>query len=252
MSLRHVAERLLMPPGCCLVLLLLGAALLRRRPRLARACLGLAVAILWIASTPWVGDVLIRAQETVPPFDPVQGTDAQAIVVLGAGVEGETPEYGGLTVGSLSFERVRWGARLQRATGLPLLITGGSARPGAEPVAELMREAAEDDLGVPVRWVEPDSLTTWENAALSRQLLAAEGIDRVLLVTHAWHMPRSVLAFEAHGFEVVPAPTMFHGVPAEGLDGWIPSAKGLRRTTWALHEWIGRLAYGMREAEATP
>ncbi len=247
MSPTHLVERLVLPPGGCLVLLAAGWVLGRRWPRLGRACLVLAFLTLWLSSTPWIGAVLIRAQETTPAFDPVRGTDAEAIVVLGAGVEGETPEYGGLVLGPLSLERVRWAARLQRMTGLPIALTGGSARPDATPVAELMREVLVQDLGVPVRWTEGDSATTWENAALSRKVLSAEGVDRVLLVTHAWHMPRAVMAFEAHGFEVVPAPTMFHGPPPEGLDGWIPTSKGLRHTTWALHEMIGRVVYGLRD-----
>ena len=101
--------------------------------------------------------------------------------------------------------------------------------------------------------VEPGRAVVVEDAIVGVQAGRAGGfglvigVDRVLLVTHSWHMRRAILAFEAHGFQVVPAPTMFHGVPPEGLDGWTPSAKALRHTSWALHEWIGRLYYSTRE-----
>ena len=111
-----------------------------------------------------------------------------------------------------------------------------------------MREALEQDFGASGRWVESASATTWENAQLSRTLLGVEGVQRVVLVTHSWHMPRAVLAFEKAGFEVIPAPTMFHGAPPTGLDAWMPTARALRRTSWAAHEWLGRLAYSLRDS----
>ncbi len=262
MTLYGLVGRLAGPPACFLLMMAVGLLLSRRkglgtkgtaggRRQLAGKLLLVGgFVLLWVSALPWVGAVLIRSLEQVPAWELDQpllpGEQAEAIVLLGAGVEGETPEYGGLTLGALSLERVRWAARVQRATGLPLVITGGSARPGATPVAELMRDALVQDFDVNVRWVEGASATTWENAALSKQLLSSEGIDHIVLVTHSWHMPRAVLAFERHGFSVQPAPTMFHGEPPDGLDAWLPSARALRHTSWATHEWLGRLWYSIR------
>ena len=241
-------ERLVIPPGGPLLLLVVGWGLARRWPRLGRGLMVLGLLVLVTASTPKVGAVLLRSLEDTPIWEPGVGhDDVEAIVVLGAGVAGETPEYGGLTLGPLSLERVRHASRLQAQTGLPIVVTGGSARPGATAVAELMREALEQDLGAEVRWTEGKSATTWENAARCRSLLDVEGVRRIALVTHAWHMPRAQLAFERHGFEVVPAPTMFHGVPPEGLSAWLPTARAMRRTSWALHEFLGYWVYDMRE-----
>jgi uncharacterized SAM-binding protein YcdF (DUF218 family) len=51
------------------------------------------------------------------PLDLAQVSNAQAIVILGGGVRREAPEYGGATLGGITLERVRYGARLARTTG---------------------------------------------------------------------------------------------------------------------------------------
>jgi len=99
---------------------------------------------------------------------------------------------------------------------------------------------------VRARWVEGRALTTYDNARYARQLLAADGIDRIALVSHAWHLPRAAAAFRRVGFAVLPAPTL---VPAErrfdALD-WLPDAPALTRSTLALHEYLGGAWYRLR------
>src|SRR3546814_14888599 len=72
-----------------------------------------------------------------------------------------------------------------------------------------MQITLERDFGVEVRWTESESTSTWTNARLSAAKLRAAGIRRFYLVTHAWHMPRAMLAFAGTGLEAVPAPTCF-------------------------------------------
>jgi uncharacterized SAM-binding protein YcdF (DUF218 family) len=78
---------------------------------------------------------------------------AQAIVILGGGVRHEALEYGGHTLGRLTLERTRYGARVAKQTGLPVLVSGG-APSGGIAEAEVMRAALAEEFGVPVRWVE--------------------------------------------------------------------------------------------------
>src|SRR3546814_11808110 len=72
-----------------------------------------------------------------------------------------------------------------------------------------MQSTRERDFGVEVRWTESESTSTWTNARLSAAKLRAADIRRFYLVTHAWHMPRAMLAFAGTGLEAVPAPTRF-------------------------------------------
>jgi len=74
---------------------------------------------------------------------------------------------------------------------------------------------------------------------MTAQLLHAQGITRVAVVTHAWHMPRSVRQFEAAGFEVTPAPMGFISADMEPLLRWVPSGTAVRECAWLLKEWLG-------------
>ena len=75
------------------------------------------------------------------------------------------------------------------------------------------------------------------------RILARAGIQRIALVSHAWHLPRATAAFEEAGMEVLPAPTAPHAPPNGLLESLVPRGKSLRDSAWAVHEWVGRLWY---------
>jgi uncharacterized SAM-binding protein YcdF (DUF218 family) len=234
---------LLLPPLNCLLLIALGWVIWRSRSKAARALVGVGVLFLSILSIPAVGALLVRGLEA-EPLDLTQVKSAQAIVVLGAGRYRDAPEYGGDTVSSSGLIRLRYAATLYRSTGLPLLVTGGKPDGGDLSEAETMRRALVTEFKVPVKWVEEESENTRDSSIRVTALLRAAGIRRVLLVTHATHMRRSVRAFTAAGLEVVPAPTDFSG-PLTILD-FLPQAGGLATSDSALHEWIGIIWYRLR------
>lgn len=236
---------LLLPPLNALLLAAVGLALLRRRPKLGTRLLIAALALLYLLSTPMVGDGMLHLLETSPALSAPPHRDADAIVVLAAGTYFDAPEYGGDTVNPLGLERARYAARLARQTGLPILATGGSPAGGvAEAVA--LKNVLENDFRVPVRWIEVQSLTTLDNAFHSRKILQAAGIGKIYLVTHAWHMPRALLVFRAAGFDVVPAPTGFTSYNDFTLSDFLPSVRALVRSYYALHEAIGIAWYRAR------
>ena len=107
-----------------------------------------------------------------------------------------------------------------------------------------------DDFGVSARWVESDSINTDQNAYLSAQLLRKENIQRILLVTDAIHMPRARLAFEHAGLQVIPAPSIFLASDHYHFAHVIPNAQSLKNSHYAIHEWLGLLAYRLRYALA--
>ena len=94
--------------------------------------------------------------------------------------------------------------------------------------------------------MEDASTNTWENARNSRALLTDSGISRIYLVTHAWHMPRAILAFERAGFEVIPAATAWTTHQRTDLLDFIPSAAALLDSRWFLHEVIGMYWYRLK------
>ncbi|MEO1766939.1 YdcF family protein [Thiobacter aerophilum] len=235
---------LFLPPGSPLVMLALGWAVWPRRPRLGRALVLAGTLTLGLLSLPFVSASLLRLLAGEPPSH-LDFSGAQAIVVLGAGRYQDALEYGGDTVNRLALERLRYAARLARASGLPVLVSGGSPE-GRVPEASFMKAVLEDEFGVPVRWVEADSRNTWENARFSQRILAREGIERIVLVTHAWHMPRARAVFERAGLKVVPAGTRFYTPRGQGLADWLPDARALLDSSHALHEGLGLMWYRLR------
>lgn len=248
MGLRYFFKQLLLPPGALLLLLLGGWWLRRRHPRVGLLCFCCGLLGLWASTLPVVvefGGRLLERDIALPPASwPGLAQQADAIVVLGAGREVDDPGWAGDAASHLAVERLRYAARLAKASGLPVLITGGS--PYGRPLSEaaLMTEVMERDLGVPVRWQEEASRTTWENATLSAPMLREAGVKRVVLVTQAYHMARSRWSFERQGFTVIAAPVGFIGVPNQRpFGGWLPEAKAVEQSAQLLNEAAGLLLY---------
>jgi len=206
------------------------------------------VVALYALSTPLVGARLLQAlePETIVPAAPAAPAPG-AIVILAADLRRDAPDYGGDTVGALTLERIRYGARLHRMTGLPILVSGGLLPRAKRTLAEAMQRTLTEEFGVPVQWVENRSRSTLGNARLSAELLKSAGIGSIYLVTHAWHMARSVEVFESNGMHVVAAPTAFTYVgPGLAFSDFLPRPAALAESTFAFHELIGRLWYRLR------
>jgi len=249
--LTKIATALILPPGGNLLLAVTGLALWRRAKSLAMLLFAVSFVSLTLLSMPVVGDALFEAVERIPARLPgaALAADVGAIVVLAAGRNANAPEYRGETVSSRSLVQLRYGARLQRETGLPLLVSGGRVL-GGEPASEaaLIKGVLERELNVPVRWLEERSRNTAENARYSAELLREENIAAIILVTGAAHMPRAVEVFEGQGVRVTAAPTgrRAGNRAAAGVLDWLPSARALDRSRDALHELVGQFWYRIR------
>jgi len=102
--------------------------------------------------------------------------------------------------------------------------------------------------------VRKDSRNTYESAIACKKILEEKGIHRIILVTSAVHMPRSVSLFLHQGLEVIPAPTDYYvtkaelpsiqqgGIPAL-LFSLLPSSDNLEITSRTLKEYLGIFIY---------
>lgn len=232
---------LLLPPLNLILLCAIGLLLHSRRPHLGRAISAFALVTLAIISTP-AGALLLVAplERRNSPLMSTQHTGAQAIIVLSSGRIRNVPEYGGHdTPKPIPLVRLRYAAQLYRETGLPVLVSGGAPDGAAESEAAVMARSLREDFGVPVRWVEGRSDDTRQNAVLSANILRAAGVQRILLVTDAIHMPRAQTLFAQTGLDVVAAPASLRSHnPLQATD-FLPSDEGMSRAHYALHEWIG-------------
>ena len=245
MTFSYALSDLVLPPTSLIVLTIAGALLLRRSRAVGLTLmLGSQLALLAL-SLPAVANALARSLE--PP--PVTATDlkrAQAIVILAGGNNLGAPEWGGETVKTYTLQRLRYGARLARETGLPILVTGGRPQGGRFAEASVMRDVLVKEYNLEVRWVDAEAMTTGENALLSARILKAEGLTRVALVTDAIHMPRSRQVFEAAGLEVIACPTAYAGQRPFQPNQLVPGPHALQLSHAALREWVSRGYYLLR------
>ena len=239
----------LLPPLSLLLILALGIFLFHRRYAVAKALLLTGFGLLWIMSTPYFAEGALHLLEARTTALDSPRESADAIVILGGGTNFFAPEYGGQhTIGEASLVRLRYGAKLQRETGKPILVTGGKPLGNSVSEAQQMRVVLEQDFHVPVCWIEDGSDNTFENALYSFRLLQSAGIHKIYLVTHAWHMPRSADIFRRAGFEVVEAPTAFTTRYEIDLLAFLPRAESLGQSKIFVHELIGMLWYRVKLA----
>jgi uncharacterized SAM-binding protein YcdF (DUF218 family) len=244
----------LLPPLSLLCLFALGIFLLHHRSRLARNLILTAFILLWISSTPYFaqGALHLLEGQTTPlnvGRPDKQPLVADAIVILGGGTYFHAPEYSGQdTISAATLIRLRYGAKLHRETGKPILVAGGKPLGNSVSEAQQMRMSLEQDFGVPVRWTENASDNTFENAQNSFRILHQAGIRRIYLVTHAWHMPRAADVFRRAGFEVIEAPTAFTTRYQTDLLTFLPRAESLQGSQIFIHEVIGLLWYRLKSA----
>jgi uncharacterized SAM-binding protein YcdF (DUF218 family) len=255
---------LLLPPVPMLLLIWLGARLARQRSAWAAWLLLAAAAGIWLTSTSVLGEWLqqrllapahalapqdLRQLQAAPATRRTGAMPDTAIVVLGGGRESHAPEYGGPNLAPMSLQRLRYGLWLARETSLPVAFSGGTghAQSQGPGEAEVAAQIALREFGQPLKWVESSARDTRENAERSVALLRPAGVTRIVLVTHGWHMRRSLRAFEqaiqrsGGGLAVVAAPMGLARDDAAPPLRWLPSSQGFEDTRQALHEILGLL-----------
>jgi uncharacterized SAM-binding protein YcdF (DUF218 family) len=249
-----VLSKLMWPlaaPGNLIVLLLvIATTLLFTRWRRAgrRLLVGLVALLLAITVLP-VGDWVIAPLEGRFPAPRPMPRRVDGIVVLGGGVESERfVERGevGLSgagerfTASMELMRRYPDARVVYTAGDPSL-RGIGANPREAEAARMLYEAQGADLG---RILFDDAArTTFENAIYARALAKPKPGETWLLVTSAWHMPRSVGVFRKAGWTVIPYPVDYQSTGRLWHDKGLDLAGELSLLTLATREWIGLTVY---------
>ena len=261
-ALKPVLAALVLPPVPFLALALAGAALVRRRPRASRwlvvvGCLG-----AWLGccsgAARWIEQAFL---DEPAPLSAAQRADLKAraatgqslaIVVLGGGMDARASEYANADLGGASLKRLRYALWLGRETGIPVAASGGRGWAASDTTvpaeATRMAEVARDEFGVALRWIEPASRDTHENATATLALLQPAGVREIVLVTHGWHMPRALREFRAAAaaqaasspIAITPAAMGQSGPADSAFTRWTPSGIGLDRMQLVLHEVLGR------------
>ncbi|MEJ8836250.1 YdcF family protein [Ramlibacter sp. AN1133] len=180
------------------------------------------MAVVFLAGTEAGARFLLSfVHDDSPAVRKEQAAQAQAIVVLGG-----------------NRDRVHEAARLHSLTRLPILLAGkGTGDSPYEAESEKMAWMLRTQHGIEPRWVEKHSVNTHENAQESWCLLKAEGVQRIVLVTHAKHMARARYEFRWAGFTVVSDPIPDPSAPPPRPSDFVPGQAGWRSVVRALDEY---------------
>ena len=229
-----------------------------RRSRLVPVPITLALILLLGGSSGWVANGLTKSLEWQYMPRGVLPT-ADAIVVLGGATKSAFPPRPAVDL-SESGDRVLYGAQLYREGKAPVVIASGGRINwrGSGPSESAYMAEILKTLGVPTSAIlqDPTSLNTHQNAVNVKKIMKERGIRRVLLVTSAMHMPRSLKIFQRQGIEAIPAPTDFlvtqHDIEESTntteaiVLNLLPDTDRLDKTTRALKEYIGTVVYRLR------
>jgi len=191
---------------------------------------------------------IVQQQYSELDYSIVDKIKPQAIVVLSGGIISSAPEYDeDMTVSTRTLVRARYAAYLSKKTKLPLLVSGGHVfDESIASEASVLASVLQSEFMVSVRWMDEQSRNTAENAIYSHNVLSKEGVNRVILVTHASHMKRAAEQFERVGFDIIPAPTSLAVMPKLNIFLFLPSASALEMSSMTIHEWLGCLWYEIK------
>jgi uncharacterized SAM-binding protein YcdF (DUF218 family) len=237
------------PLNFAIFMLLAGlvAALMRKRKPAATAT-SLAFLVLVVSAWTSVGAMMLNSLEERFKRPQTLPARIDGIVVLGGGFEGSINLVrGGYELNSGGDRFVETALLAHRFPDARILISGGTGTVLLE---------GEGDADTAVRFlgafgiprerltIENQSRNTAENAAFSKEMANPQPGQNWLLVTSAFHMPRSVGLFRKVGFPVIPWPVDYRTSGMEGIGLFRDNpADSLQITTMAVREWIGLVGY---------
>ncbi|CAN5560162.1 YdcF family protein [soil metagenome] len=250
---------LLLPPVPFLVLLLVGARLILPRRGLGWTLVAISVIGIWLTSCSGFAQLVsywalsppkaLTEQQIGALEREVKSKTPIAVVVLGSGREQLAPEYGVSNLTPSSVERLRYGLWLGRQTGAPVGFAGGYGWAQGDGIseAEIAGRIAAQEFGKPLRWQDTRSRDTRENASFMLSELRPNGVKKILLVTHGWHMQRALRNFRqastasGDGVEIVAAPMGLAMRSDSPAFDWVPSSEGFTLSRSVLREVLAKL-----------
>ncbi len=246
------------PLGATCCLLIAALVLWWLNSKWTPVAMGAALMILLLSSNAWTSNWLAQSLEwrNIPK---AELPTADAIVILGGATRSQAYPRPDVDLAD-SGDRVWYGATLYRAGKAPkIIISGGriawkgGGTPEAEDISKLLVA-----MGVPQVDIitEGNSFNTRDNAVNVEKILKEQNFKRILLVTSAMHMPRSMAIFKRIGIDAIAAPTDYRISQLEidepsrqteaAILSFLPSADCLALTTQAIREYVGIVVYILR------
>jgi uncharacterized SAM-binding protein YcdF (DUF218 family) len=242
---------MILPTNFLMGLAALGALLCATRwRRTGRKLMIAAIILLALAGFSPLGNLLLYPLESrFPAWDAARNAPPDGIVVLGGAIDADLSVSHETPVIRSAPDRIVAAAALARKyPNARIVFSGGSANLIDNDAREAdYAGSIFESLGVDKARLIMDrrSRNTYENAVFSKQLAAPKPGERWLLVTSAYHMPRSIGLFRKAGFDVEPYPVDWRVQrnAADIVAFTTTATDGLGRTDVAMREWLGLVAY---------
>jgi uncharacterized SAM-binding protein YcdF (DUF218 family) len=251
-TVSHFLQSIIFPPGIILLLLFFGIAVLSRARRAGHYIIFGTCLFFWVLSTPifsqWLIDSLQNQYQPFTLSNPLQADEKGAIVILAGGVEDANEYPSKYRVSMITLARTQYAAYLAKQLQLPIIASGGNRNKHGDTEASAIKGELNDNYQLPVAILEDKSKTTAEESKLLLPLLIQNHITMIYLVTHAWHMPRSLYTFNYvfrnSGIRIIASPMGYVEIKSEaGISNYLPLLNALNTSVIALHEYVGLLWY---------
>jgi len=248
LSVEKIIASFIMPPGLFVILILILSIYLLKKSKSALIKITAIVSLLLIffLSTAFGVKVLLHPLENYAEEISVNALEKHPIVVLGGGLNYYSKSEAKPSLHSM--QRLIKGYQLHRKLKTNLIYSGGIAI-GQEKISEA--DAAEEflsSLGMDKKFYisESQAQTTFENAAYLKKWIEENEIEKVYLVTSAYHILRSAAVFKAQNIDFLAVHSGFiYDHQFSWLD-YLPNRGALTANLSALHEWIGLAWYYIR------
>jgi len=226
-----------------------GRARSARRVRRSRLLGAASLAILLTASSPPFANALLWSLEHAAPSTYRADVTYDAVILLGGVVEEEASASSGLPSYNENVERLIITHRLLRDGNARFgIVSGASSTPALAAYGDasyLGRQLVDWGIAKERLIAEEKAMNTRENALFSKQIAQARGLERVLVLTSAFHMPRAAECFAAVDMKVDTLAVDYRAEPLvySGLGKFLPRAHALAVTASVVREVFGRLIY---------
>ncbi|MFP4198877.1 MAG: YdcF family protein [Halanaerobium sp.] len=248
LAVEKIIAAFIMPPGLFILLLFILTVYLFKKSdsKLIKFLSTLLLLLFFLLSSALGVKLLLHPLENYAERISVDAFERHPVVVLGGGLNYHSREEAAPSVHST--QRLVRGYQLQRRLNVPLIYSGGVAI-GQEKLSEA-DAAAEflESLGMDLNFYisEDRAQTTFENAAYLKKWLEENEIEKIYLVTSAYHTLRSAAVFRAQGIDFL---AVHSGYIYDHQFGWLsylPNRGALTANLSALHEWVGLFWYYLR------
>ncbi len=248
--LSKVLWPLLSPANLLVLLLVIGLVIQalggRKQRRLGFAlCSGATAMLVALTLLPFWAWALLPLESRFP--QPVLPEKVDGVIVLGGSVDAAaTLAWKHPTVNHAADRLIEFAMLARRYPGAKLVFTGGSGSLSNPELLEApVARAVLERIGAPVERMvfEDKSRNTYENALFTMELMKPKPGETWILVTSAYHMPRSVGIFRQIGWPVLPDPVGYYTGFGDGVSFGPNLAKDLNTLDDAIHEWVGLIAY---------